>query len=85
MPVLSLVTDSLTLLDVGGRDLVGEVDDELCELLDVDDVLGVVRVRVDDLCAPGDLKRLLALQGLLVGGQVPKGGVAKASVGLLDA
>ena len=36
--------------------LFSEVDDELGELLDVDDVLGILRVSVDDLGATSDLK-----------------------------
>ena len=54
-----------------GSYLVGEINDELGELLDIDDVLRVVRVGVDDLCAPGDLERLLGLQRLFIGSQVP--------------
>lgn len=74
-----------TFFDIRGGDLIGQVDDKFCKLLDVDDVLGVVRVRVDDLCAPGHLKGLLALERLLVGGQVPKSGRTQPGVGLFDA
>ena len=65
--------------------LVGEINDELGELLDIDDVLRVVRVGVDDLCAPGHLQRLLGLQRLLVGGEVPQRWWGETRVGLLDA
>ena len=51
---------SHALLDVGGRDLVAEVDDELGELLDVDDVLWVVRLGTDDLRAARYLQWLLS-------------------------
>mmetsp|Transcript_8389 Transcript_8389/g.28756 ORF Transcript_8389/g.28756 Transcript_8389/m.28756 type:complete len:402 (-) Transcript_8389:352-1557(-) len=45
--------------------------DKLGDLLDVDHVLGVVRVRIYDLRAPRDLQRLLLLHGLLVRHEVP--------------
>ena len=40
--------------------LVAQLDDELGKLLHVDDVLRVVRIRVDDLCASRHLERLCA-------------------------
>ena len=54
------VPDAHALLDVGGRDLVAQVDDELCELFDVDDVLWVVRLGTDDLRAARYLQWLLS-------------------------
>ena len=47
--------DAHTLLDIGGGHTVTQADDKLCNLLDVDDVLGVVGVRVDNLGAARDL------------------------------
>ena len=44
------------LLHVRGRDPVAEPDHELCDLLHVDHVLRVVRVRADDLGAARDLR-----------------------------
>ncbi len=43
------------LLDVGGGDLLAEADDVLGDLLDVDQVLGLLLVGADDLGAAGDL------------------------------
>ncbi len=59
---------SHALLYVRWSDLVTQADDELGNLLDVDDVLGVLwGVWVDDLGAAGHLQRLLLLHHLLVG------------------
>merc|ERR1719319_1024510 len=76
--------DPHTLLDIRGRHRVGEVHHELGELLHVDDVLGVVAVGVDDLGAASYLERLLGLEALLVGGEVPEGRRRQAGVRLLD-
>ncbi len=40
---------------VGLNHLFSQIDNELCELLDVNDVLRIFRVRVDDLGASGHL------------------------------
>ena len=42
-------------LDVCWGDAVGKIHDKLGELLHIDDVLGIIRVGVDDLCASRDL------------------------------
>jgi len=52
--------DSHSFLDVRRSNLVAEVDNKLGELFNVDDVLGIVRVRVDDFCTACHLQRLLA-------------------------
>lgn len=43
--------DSHALLDVSGGDLITQVHHKLGKLFDIDDVFGVLRVSVDDLCA----------------------------------
>jgi len=53
------------------RHLVSKPDDELRDLLDVDDVLGVVRSCVNNLGALRDLQRLFLLHGLFVRDEVP--------------
>lgn len=51
--------DSHAFLDVSRSNLITEVDHKLGELLHVDDVLGIIGVRVDDLCTAGYLQGLL--------------------------
>lgn len=48
---MSASPDSHALLDVSRGHLVAQVHHKLGELLDVDDVFRVLRVRIDDLCA----------------------------------
>ena len=43
-------------LVLNGSHLFSQIDDKLGELLHVDDVLGILRVGVDDLGASSDLK-----------------------------
>jgi len=50
--------DSHAFLDVGRSNLVAEINHELGELFDIDDVLGIICVRVDDLCTASYLERL---------------------------
>ena len=47
--------DPHAFLDVCRGDAVGKIHDKLGELLHIDDVLGIIRVGVDDLCASRDL------------------------------
>lgn len=77
-------TDSHALLDIGGRNGLGQLHHELSKLLNIDDVLGIVRVSIDDLCATRHLQRLFVLQRLLVGGQIPESRSGQTSVTLLD-
>lgn len=77
-------TDSHALLDIGGRNGLGQLHHELGKLLNIDDVLGIVRVSIDDLCATRHLQRLFVLQRLLVGGQIPESRSGQTSVTLLD-
>ena len=47
--------DPHAFLDVCWGDAVGKIHHKLGELLHIDDVLGIIRVGVDDLCASRDL------------------------------
>lgn len=47
----SALPDSHALLDVSGGDLIAQVYHKLGKLFHIDDVFGVFRVCVDDLCA----------------------------------
>lgn len=55
------VPDPHSLLDVGWGDLIAQIHHELCKLLDVNDVLWVLRVGIDDLGAPGTVKNITFL------------------------
>ncbi len=84
---LVLVTiDSHThaFLYVGGRNLLGQIHDELGKLFHIDNVLRVFRVGIDNLCASSNLKRLLRLQSLLIGSEIPKSRRPKTSVRFLQ-
>lgn len=76
--------NSHAFLDISRCHRVSQVHDKLGELFDVDDVFRIVGVGVDDFRAPSDLKRLLILKRLLVGGQVPQSGRCETRVRLLD-
>lgn len=47
------------LFNVSGSDLVPEADNKFCNLLDIYHVLGILCVRVDDLCAPCNLHAIV--------------------------
>mmetsp|Transcript_10769 Transcript_10769/g.66462 ORF Transcript_10769/g.66462 Transcript_10769/m.66462 type:complete len:220 (+) Transcript_10769:1680-2339(+) len=76
--------DAHSFFDVRGRHSVSESHDELGDLFDVDNVLGFVRVGVDDLRASRDLQRLFFLHGLFVRDQVPLAWCCESCVGFLD-
>mmetsp|Transcript_22292 Transcript_22292/g.53383 ORF Transcript_22292/g.53383 Transcript_22292/m.53383 type:complete len:281 (-) Transcript_22292:263-1105(-) len=69
--LVAIDADAHALLHIRRGDPVAEPDHELCNLLHVDHVLCLVRVRADDLGAARDLQRLLLLHHLLVGHEVP--------------
>lgn len=47
-------------------DWVSKIDNKLGELLDINDILGIVGIGIDDFCATCDLEWLLILKCLLV-------------------
>lgn len=44
--------------DIRGCHRIGQIDDEFCELFDIDDVFGIIRIGVNDLRASGNLTRM---------------------------
>lgn len=87
MDLILIAVNSYThsLLNVGRGDRIGQIDDKLCKLLHVDDVLGVVGVCVDDFSAAGDLQGLLILKRLLIGCKIPQGWRSQSGVAFFDA
>mmetsp|Transcript_15507 Transcript_15507/g.44094 ORF Transcript_15507/g.44094 Transcript_15507/m.44094 type:complete len:360 (-) Transcript_15507:226-1305(-) len=83
--LLPIHADPHPLLDVRWCNLVPQAYHELCNLLDVDQVLGVFRIRIDDLRAPTHLQRLLLLHHLFVGHKIPPRRMGEARVRLFDA
>mmetsp|Transcript_36531 Transcript_36531/g.77740 ORF Transcript_36531/g.77740 Transcript_36531/m.77740 type:complete len:357 (-) Transcript_36531:70-1140(-) len=81
----SVDTDAHALFNVCGSHLLSKTDDKFGELTNFDDVLGVVRARVDDLGAASDLQSMFLFHHLFVALQIPLARWSKASVGLLDA
>mmetsp|Transcript_107483 Transcript_107483/g.229489 ORF Transcript_107483/g.229489 Transcript_107483/m.229489 type:complete len:389 (-) Transcript_107483:2-1168(-) len=73
-----------SLFNVRPGDLLPKADHELSELADLDDVLGVIGSRVDDLRAAGHLQGLLLLHHLLVAFEVPLARRRQACIRLLD-
>ena len=73
-------TDPHPLFNVSGRDVLAEPNDELSNLLDINDILSVVSVWVDYLCASRNLKGLFLLHDLLVLGQIPLARLSKAGI-----
>jgi hypothetical protein len=53
--VRNYVPDTHAFFDVSGRHFLAETHDELGDLFDIYDVLGVFLARIDDLGAPRDL------------------------------
>lgn len=76
---------SHALLNVRGSDGLGQFHDELGELFHIDDVLGIVRVGVNNLSAACHLQRLFILQRLLVRSQIPQCRGRQSGIALLDA
>lgn len=54
---IAIYTNPHTFLNIGRRDGIGKVHNKLCKLLDIDDVLGIVRICIDDFGASSNLKR----------------------------
>ena len=81
---VTINSDPHALLNIRRRNRVCKIDDKLCKLLDVDDILGIVRVSLDDLCASCNLQRLFILKRLLVSRKIPKSRRSQTSVGLFN-
>lgn len=54
------VPDAHSLLDISRRNAVSKTHNKLGNLLHVDNVLGVLRARIDNLCTTGDLRGVLS-------------------------
>lgn len=64
---VSVYANAHAFLDICGCYLLGQIDDKFGKLLDVDDVLGIFRVRIDDFGASSNLEGLLRLKSLFIG------------------
>eukprot|EP00760_Papus_ankaliazontas_P001924 PhM_4_TR10737/c0_g1_i1/m.81868 len=82
--LLALDAHAHALFNISGADLVAERNNVLRILTDVDKVLGLVRIRVDNLCAARNLQTVL-LSELLITHQVPVVRSRQAEVHFLDA
>lgn len=64
--LVSVNTNTHALLNVCRCHRISKIDDKLCKLLDINDVLGIIRIGIDDFCAACDLEWLLILKCLLI-------------------
>lgn len=82
--LVAVNSDTHSFFDICRCNWVGEIDDEFCKLLHVDDVFGIISIGIDDLCATCDLQRLFILKSLLISCEIPKCWWSQTSVAFLD-